>query len=208
MSSKTRKLIWSVPLVATLAVVGALAVFVALGLPNANPAEAQQAVKLTPTRMIPEQVTTGSTSPPAVMGTVTQSGRPSPVYANPRMVTSSSSRCTNVPERHDDGQANGRRCQNWSTGANDPTSFTGLTNGRPYWVRACKVLTDGAGPNMATAMTRFAPNRRSSEARPDCGTQSHAGYVKHGLLGTIRRRRRSCFAAVRTSAIGVEVSWV
>ena len=40
MSSKTRKLIWSVPLVATLAVVGALAVFVALDLPNANPAEA------------------------------------------------------------------------------------------------------------------------------------------------------------------------
>ena len=39
MSSKTRKLIWSVPLVATLAVVGALAVFVALGLPN--PAQAQ-----------------------------------------------------------------------------------------------------------------------------------------------------------------------
>ena len=36
MSSKTRKLIWSVPLMATLAVVGALAVFVALGLPNAN----------------------------------------------------------------------------------------------------------------------------------------------------------------------------
>ena len=32
MSSKTRKLIWSVPLMATLAVVGALAVFVALGL--------------------------------------------------------------------------------------------------------------------------------------------------------------------------------
>ena len=40
MSSKTRKLIWSVPLMATLAVVGALAVFVALGLPTANPAEA------------------------------------------------------------------------------------------------------------------------------------------------------------------------
>ena len=37
MKSKTRKLIWSVPLVATLAVVGALAVFVALGLPNASP---------------------------------------------------------------------------------------------------------------------------------------------------------------------------
>ena len=44
MSSKTRKLIWSVPLMATLAVVGALAVFVALGLPNANPAEAQDGV--------------------------------------------------------------------------------------------------------------------------------------------------------------------
>ena len=41
MSSKTRKLIWSVPLMATLAVVGALAVFVALGMPNANPAQAQ-----------------------------------------------------------------------------------------------------------------------------------------------------------------------
>ena len=41
MKSKTRKLIWSVPLLATLAVVGALAVFVALGLPNANPAYAQ-----------------------------------------------------------------------------------------------------------------------------------------------------------------------
>ena len=40
MSSKTRKLIWSVPLMATLAVVGALAVFVALGLPNAGTAEA------------------------------------------------------------------------------------------------------------------------------------------------------------------------
>ena len=44
MSSKTRKLIWSVPLMATLAVVGALAVFVALGLPNAAPAEAQGAI--------------------------------------------------------------------------------------------------------------------------------------------------------------------
>ena len=41
MSSKTRKLIWSVPLVATLAVVGALAVFVVLGLSNADPAQAQ-----------------------------------------------------------------------------------------------------------------------------------------------------------------------
>ena len=41
MSSKTRKLIWSVPLMATLAVVGALAVFVALGLPNADPVQAQ-----------------------------------------------------------------------------------------------------------------------------------------------------------------------
>ena len=40
MSSKTRKLIWSVPLMATLAVVGALAVFVALGLPNPQQAEA------------------------------------------------------------------------------------------------------------------------------------------------------------------------
>ena len=40
MSSKTRKLIWSVPLMVTLAVVGALAVSVALGLPNADPAEA------------------------------------------------------------------------------------------------------------------------------------------------------------------------
>ena len=44
MSSKTRKLIWSVPLMATLAVVGALAVFVALGLPNAGPAQAQDAI--------------------------------------------------------------------------------------------------------------------------------------------------------------------
>ena len=42
MKSKTRKLIWSVPLVATLAIVGALAAFVALGLPNATPAEAQE----------------------------------------------------------------------------------------------------------------------------------------------------------------------
>ena len=49
MKTKTRKLIWSVPLMATLAVVGALAVFVALGLPNANPAQAQD---LAPTVMV------------------------------------------------------------------------------------------------------------------------------------------------------------
>ena len=40
MKTKTRKLIWSAPLMATLAVVGALAVFVALGLPNPQQAEA------------------------------------------------------------------------------------------------------------------------------------------------------------------------
>ena len=41
MSSKTRKFIWSVPVVAAFAVIGALAVFVALGLQNAEPVEAQ-----------------------------------------------------------------------------------------------------------------------------------------------------------------------
>ena len=55
MSSKTRKLIWSVPLMATLAVVGALAVFVALGLPNANPAHAQADV---PPAQAPQSVMT------------------------------------------------------------------------------------------------------------------------------------------------------
>ena len=41
MSSKTRKFIGPMSLVAIFAVVGALAAFVVLGLPNANPAEAQ-----------------------------------------------------------------------------------------------------------------------------------------------------------------------
>ena len=41
MSSKTRKFIWSVPVVAAFAVIGALAVFVALGIQNAAPVEAQ-----------------------------------------------------------------------------------------------------------------------------------------------------------------------
>ena len=41
MKSKTRKFIGPMSLVATLAVVGALAAFVVLAVPNANPAEAQ-----------------------------------------------------------------------------------------------------------------------------------------------------------------------
>ena len=40
MSSKTRKFIWSVPVVAAFAVIGALAAFGVLGLPNAQPVEA------------------------------------------------------------------------------------------------------------------------------------------------------------------------
>ena len=44
MSSKTRKFIWSVPVVAAFAVIGALAVFGVLGLQNAQPVEAQAVV--------------------------------------------------------------------------------------------------------------------------------------------------------------------
>ena len=43
MTNKTSKLIWPVPMMAVLAIIGALAVFAALGSSNANPAYAQAA---------------------------------------------------------------------------------------------------------------------------------------------------------------------
>ena len=70
MKSKTRKLIWSVPLVATLAIVGALAAFVALGLPHANPVQAQAAPGVpTITSVTPGDVDLGvSWTPPRHTG--------------------------------------------------------------------------------------------------------------------------------------------
>ena len=43
MTNKTSKLIWPVPMMAVLAIIGALAVFAALGPSNASPAYAQAA---------------------------------------------------------------------------------------------------------------------------------------------------------------------
>ena len=60
MSRKTRKLIWSVPLVATLAIVGALAAFIALA-PNEAAAQTEEAVPGTPMNL-----TVGALSPTSI----------------------------------------------------------------------------------------------------------------------------------------------
>ena len=77
MSSKTRKLIWSVPIVATLAIVGALAAFVALGLPNADPAHAQAAAPGVPTTV---QVAPGNMEVVVTWDAPTEDGGENPLY--------------------------------------------------------------------------------------------------------------------------------
>lgn len=71
MSSKTRKFIGPMSLVAMFAVIGALAAFVVLGLPNVQPAEAQGAAPGVPGNIVvtPGETTLGvSWSPPAYTG--------------------------------------------------------------------------------------------------------------------------------------------
>ena len=131
MKSKTRKLIWSVPLMATLAVVGALAVFVALGLPNANPAEAQF------TSNAPGAPTAVDAADGNLKLTVTwgppdsDGGAPITAYTV-RHKVSSAADSTYVS----------------ATGPGTARSFTitGLANGTPYTVQVFATNSVGDGP--------------------------------------------------------------
>ncbi len=128
MKSKTRKLIWSVPLMATLAVVGALAVFVALGLPNANPAEAQGTVDepsapQSATATLGNQKITVTWRPPSDPGVTAITGYLVQYVADATRPAADDDDWTNAPGT-DDIAADARRF-----------TITGLTNTTEYFVR-------------------------------------------------------------------------
>ena len=134
MSSKTRKLIWSVPLMATLAVVGALAVFVALGFPQANPAYAQSA--------------------PAAPGSVMADPGNGQITVSWSVPVPDGGQ---TPTDYDVEQAMGANAptsdSGWSeaTGEGSPSAvrfrtIESLTNGNKYWFRVSAENGGGEGP--------------------------------------------------------------
>ena len=145
MKIKTRKLIWSVPLMATLAVVGALAVFVALGLPNANPAEAQDGgftTNPTPTTGVTPVAGNGTLT---VTWTMPTTGSGTPTYdafsVQYHMVAAGGS----SPAIDSTGwmEADGTM----ALGRGDLShQITGLTNGSNYYVRVALARSGGGDP--------------------------------------------------------------
>ena len=142
MSSKTRKLIWSVPLVATLAIVGALAAFVALGLPNADPAQAQTGG---------EFIT--DPGPPLTVATTLGNGRIRVTWENPDTEMGDPTLNGYVVQYAKVDNASSAiptTASAWTNskvvGFNDRShSVTGLENGDHYWFRVAGVLTNADG---------------------------------------------------------------
>ena len=138
MSSKTRKLIWSVPLMATLAVVGALAVFVALGLPNANPAQAQDgSFNVQPGMPTEVAGAIGNGSSRVTWVAPTELGDPTldgyvVQYAQ----------ATTAPDADSDDWQTSAALDNFNARSH---TVTGLTNGEDYWFRVAGILTDASG---------------------------------------------------------------
>ena len=156
MSSKTRKLIWSVPLMATLAVVGALAVFVALGLPNADPAQAQDGGFTTnPSAPV---IDSQSASPPGVAvgnGSLTvtwalpATGLGTPTYdafsVQYHMVAAGGT----VPLATSTGWVDAPGTMNLGRG-DLSHQITDLTNGSNYFVRVALARAGGGMPAVGT----------------------------------------------------------
>ena len=145
MSSKTRKLIWSVPLMATLAVVGALAVFVALGLPNANPAEAQDTFTDPPDAPGGMTLAEGNGQITVVITAPTDPGIPEftgyTLQYNVQTGTTS-------PAEDDSGWLDAGTVDVRRSG-NGAAVVTGLTNGTQYFFRVAATLGSDMGPYLA-----------------------------------------------------------
>ena len=152
MSSKTRKLIWSVPLMATLAVVGALAVFVALGLPNAEPAEAQDAFNVEPTE--PQNITldVGNGEITAVIQQPTNLGVPEFTAYKLQYNQSSSS-----PAADDSGWTDVTDPIRFRRNGDGEVTVTGLENGETYYFRAAVTLGTAMGPYRQNALDTETP---------------------------------------------------
>ena len=142
MKSKTRKLIWSVPLMATLAVVGALAVFVALGLPNANPAEAAppQSPEIDGATEAGNNKITLVFYPRDAGGKVITGFEVQ--YA---LSTDAASALTTLNGIAVDATATANTGMLSLGPGERGTEITGLTNASEYWVRVRAVNADGAG---------------------------------------------------------------
>ncbi len=147
MSSKTRQLIWSVPLMATLAVVGALAVFVALGLPNADPVHAQDFT--TEPGMPADMMLTAGNG--AVTVVITQPGDPGVPEFDGYKLQYNQDAGDAVPAMDDSGWMDVTGTVQVRRGGNGALRVTGLTNGVQYFFRAAVTLGSDVGPYYTSA---------------------------------------------------------
>ena len=143
MSSKTRKLIWSVPLMATIAVVGALAVFVALGLPNADPAEAQDNLPGMPASMALEA---GNGEITVVIQPPTDPGIPEFTGYSLQYNAQTG---TTVPGVDDDGWTDAGEVDVRRDGVGAAV-VDGLMNSTQYFFRAAATRGSDMGPYLST----------------------------------------------------------
>ena len=147
MSSKTRKLIWSVPLVATLAIVGALAAFVALGLPNADPVQAQDGGFTTnPPALEGLSISTGNGILDVTWDEPTSANRGIPTY-NAISVQYVRVDASGSPMPDPDSSAWTDAPGTGALGRGDVSHrITGLTNGNYYFARVALALQGEGDP--------------------------------------------------------------
>ena len=136
MSSKTRKLIWSVPIMATLAIVGALAAFVVLGT-----SIAQAQATLPPEAPIINVATAGNTTIDLIWTAPVEGGVPAFDAYSIQVAASATQPAADSPDWEDAT----------TTAALDNTatrqaSLTGLDNDEPYFVRIAAMVSTVAGP--------------------------------------------------------------
>ena len=146
MSSKTRKLIWSVPLIATLAVVGALAAFVALGLPNANPVYAQD-FTTEPGPPAGIALTPGNMAITVVITQPTESDGPGiPEFTGYKLQYNADPAAATSPAADDSGWMDVTGTVDVRRNGDGAMRVTGLTNGTRYYFRAAVTLGNDVGP--------------------------------------------------------------
>ena len=163
MSSKTRKLIWSVPLMATLAVVGALAVFVALGLPNAGPAEAAlRSPEI-------ESATAGNKKITVVFYSRNTGGTPITGYMLQYAKADTNNGAVAAMEEIAADDTPDETSGAMSLGADAEGTdvvITGLDNDDEYWVRL-RAINDGVNSSWTSAYPDGDDGRTPNPVKPD-----------------------------------------
>ncbi len=209
MRNKTRKFIWSAPLVAALAIIGALTLAGVLLLPNANTADAQGAAPGVPTIV---SVTPGAIDLDVVFAAPSHTGAGIDGYEFQYVASdsapTSTTTWTNVAGADDDDASSGATFFNVATGLSDTPFYVriranGTPNGEYSAANGPHSLvpdTKPAAPQMLTVTSTGATVLRASwSPPPDDGGDPIATYVVFVDGTRVAEANLACFAADGTT---------